>query len=231
MGLGLAITDHPSPNFTPRRDGARADHVVLHYTAMDSAQSAIDRLCDATAEVSAHYVISEHGHVWRLVDEDMRAWHAGAGCWRGISDMNSRSIGIELANRGDHPFPEPQMAALETLLADILERQLIPPRNVIGHSDMAPGRKSDPGPRFDWRRLAIKGLAIWPDTQPGHIREPGRWAEFAQKVGYEVDQTDAPSVGDTPAFAAFRQRFRPWHDGPLDDEDLRIIERLAATSD
>ncbi|MGH1354134.1 MAG: N-acetylmuramoyl-L-alanine amidase [Thalassovita sp.] len=138
--------------------------VVLHYTAMDTAEAALERLCDPSIEVSAHYLISETGQIWQMVDEEKRAWHAGAGQWGAVTDVNSRSIGIELANIGDCPFPEPQMAALEFLLAGIQNRWDIPPERVIGHSDMAPERKQDPGPRFDWQRLARQGLAVWPNV-------------------------------------------------------------------
>jgi N-acetylmuramoyl-L-alanine amidase len=133
--------------------------VVLHYTAMRSAQAAIERLCDPVAEVSAHYMIARTGEVTQLVDEALRAWHAGAGEWHGQDDINSRSIGIELDNGGFHPFPEAQMSALEMLLSGLLTRWDIASDGVIGHSDMAPGRKIDPGPHFDWARLARQGLA------------------------------------------------------------------------
>ncbi len=214
MAQEPAIIEYPSPNFGPRRDGLRPELVVLHYTAMATAEAALDRLCDPAPEVSAHYLICEKGRVFRLVDEKMRAWHAGAGTWQGKADINSRSIGIELDNRGTHPFSEPQMAALETLLPAILTRWTIPASGVIGHSDMAPGRKFDPGPSFDWRRLARQGLAIWPDDQPAE----GDWYRAAAALGYDVDSADA--------LAAFRARFRPWATGPLDAEDARIASRL-----
>ena len=138
---------------------------MLHHTAMPTAEAALARLCDPAAEVSAHYLVAEDGRVWRLVDEAARAWHAGAGIWRGRGDVNSRSIGIELANAGPlaafPPFPEPQMAALEALLDGVMARWGIPAAGVIAHSDMAPGRKADPGPKFDWRRLARGGRAVW----------------------------------------------------------------------
>lgn len=132
---------------------------MIHYTAMDSAEAALARLCDPETEVSAHYLIGADGRVWQMVDEERRAWHAGAGEWQGRGDVNSRSIGIELDNRGTHPFAEPQIAVLERLLAGIMARWDIGPDGVIGHSDSAPGRKSDPGPRFDWARLERQGLA------------------------------------------------------------------------
>ncbi|WP_417275152.1 N-acetylmuramoyl-L-alanine amidase [Celeribacter halophilus] len=156
--MTLQITDHLSPNFGERRDGARPELVVIHYTAMQTAQAALTRLCAPEFEVSAHYLICEKGGIYRLVDEEHRAWHAGAGAWGQITDVNSHSIGIELANDGQSPFAADQMDALEHLLDDILRRRNIPPEGVIGHSDMAPGRKIDPGPRFDWARLELRGL-------------------------------------------------------------------------
>ena len=156
----------PSPNFGDRRGGVAPSLIVIHYTAMVSCAEARARLCDPAVEVSAHWLISESGQAEALVPEAARAWHAGAGGWAGLSDINSHSIGIELANTGTQPFAEPQMAALENLLADIMARWSIPAHRVIAHSDMAPDRKSDPGRRFDWRRLALQGLSIWPDA-PG----------------------------------------------------------------
>ncbi len=131
---------HPSPNFGERRGGARPDLVVIHYTAMPSLAEARARLCDPAHEVSAHWLIAENGTTEQLVDEHHRAWHAGAGQWGDVTDVNSRSIGIELANTGAQPFPEPQMTALVSLLRGILARWSIPPDRIICHSDMAPAR-------------------------------------------------------------------------------------------
>ena len=210
---------HPSPNFGPRRGGARPSLVVIHYTGMASAAAALARLCDPGPEVSAHYLIAETGQVFALVTEEMRAWHAGAGSWAGLSDVNSHSIGIELANSGSEPFPHPQMLALEELLGVILTRWSIPPHRVIGHSDMAPGRKIDPGPRFDWRRLALAGLSVWPDTRPIQSLEPNSFAASASVFGY-------PLVSEDILLAAVRRRFRPWATGPLEQEDIRVILSL-----
>lgn len=167
----MAIIERPSPNFTERRGTDRPDMVVLHYTGMQSAAAAVDRLCDPGPEVSAHYLIAEDGSVTRMVAEEMRAWHAGASRWGAVTDVNSHSIGIELANPGHHlgypPFPEPQMAALERLLAGVLARWQIDPARVVGHEHVAPGRKIDPGEKFDWLRLARQGLARWPIVDPG----------------------------------------------------------------
>ncbi|MEZ5675604.1 MAG: N-acetylmuramoyl-L-alanine amidase [Thalassovita sp.] len=177
------VIQHPSPNFGARRGAVQPDMVVLHYTAIPCAAS-LERLCDPQAEVSAHYLISETGRIWQLVPEDKRAWHAGAGKWGSVTDVNSHSIGIELVNLGTHPFAEPQMAALEWLLAGIMQRWAIRPERVIGHSDMAPDRKSDPGPRFDWHRLARQGLAVWPDVcRADHRGEEGWSAETILQMG------------------------------------------------
>lgn len=204
---------HPSPNCGDRR-GKRVGLIVLHYTAMASAAEALARLCDPGPEVSAHYLIDRDGTVFHLVDEAMRAWHAGAGDWGGESDVNSRSIGIELQNTGSEPFAEPQMAAIEGLLSDLLGRHALPPQAVIGHSDMAPDRKGDPGARFDWQRLALQGLAVWPVPA-----EPGDFQADLRTFGYP----DAPI--DT-LLTAFRLRFRPWARGPLDDTDRALAAGL-----
>ena len=214
--------DRPSPNFGPRRDGLRPCLVVLHYTGMQTADLALDRLCDPQAEVSAHWFVRETGECLSLVPEEMRAWHAGAGEWAGLGDVNSRSIGIELANTGAHPFPAPQMAALETLLAQVIARWNIPAQGVIAHSDMAPDRKSDPGPRFDWRRLALAGLSVWPEPLPAPgTPDIARFHRDACAFGYPRRATSEAIL------AALRLRFRPWASGPFDAMDAAIAEDLA----
>ena len=210
-----------SPNFGERKNGAQPDMVVLHYTAMESCDAAADRLCDPEFEVSAHYLISENGEIHQLVDERHRAWHAGRGSWGRVTDVNSHSIGIELANTGFHPFPDVQMVALENLLAGILERHKIAPERVIGHSDMAPGRKSDPGQRFDWQRLARLNLSVWPDlseTQP----EDGDFTALATRFGYPSDANPDDLLN------AFRLRFRSGAEGPLQAGDIAVMAALAA---
>jgi len=189
---------------------------VLHYTAMDCAQKARDWLCHDDAQVSAHYVIAPDGTIWHLVDEADRAWHAGAGAWGPVTDVNSRSIGIEIANSGATPFAAPQMDALETLVGAIMARHAIPPERVIGHSDMAPGRKIDPGARFDWQRLARQGLAVWPDAQG-----TGDFLRNARCFGYTAD------VQPDTLLHSFRLRFRPGATGPLDDTDRALMADLA----
>ncbi|MCW3782145.1 N-acetylmuramoyl-L-alanine amidase [Defluviimonas salinarum] len=208
---------YASPNFGERRGGARPSLIVLHYTAIPTCAEARARLCDPAAEVSAHYLVSEAGVVEALVAEEARAWHAGAGAWGAITDVNSHSIGIELANPGDAPFPEPQMAALEALLAGIMARWAIPPERVIGHSDMAPERKRDPGPRFDWRRLAQAGLSVWPGTGGDPATA---FVASARASGY-------PDAAPETLLAAFRLRFRPGTGGPEDAEDRALAADLA----
>ena len=209
-----------SPNFGPRRNGLTPHLIVLHYTAMASAAAAADRLCDPAAEVSSHYLIARDGTVISLVPEEMRAWHAGAGEWAGQDDINSHSIGIELDNDGTAPFSAPLMDALETLMRQVMQRWAIPPAGVIGHSDMAPGRKSDPGPHFDWQRLERTGLA----RQRGHAPAPpdapiSLFRDRAKAHGFTAN------VSDTTLLAAVRLRFRPWATGPLIAADIAALAR------
>ena len=209
-----------SPNFNQRPPSGAVDMLVLHYTGMRTAEAALERLCDPAAEVSAHYLIDEAGTVFPLVEEDMRAWHAGLSCWRGETNVNSRSIGIELVNPGHEfgyrPFPEPQMAALAELARGILARWPIPARNVVGHSDVAPRRKQDPGELFDWRRLAAQGIGLWPEP----LAARGDAAALLASYGYEIE--------DLPAsLAAFQRHFRPSRcDGVADEETLALLNGL-----
>ena len=198
----------------------RPDLVVIHYTAMPDLAAARHRLCDPASEVSAHYLIDTDGTVLGLVAEAARAWHAGAGSWGGAGDINSRSIGIELANDGASPFAAAQMAALEQVLAGIMARWRMAPERVIGHSDMAPDRKGDPGVRFDWRRLARSGLSVWPVAADAGAYDGEAFAEAAQRFGY-------PQMPPDVLLRAVRLRFRPWATGPGTDADLAIVTDLA----
>lgn len=207
---------HPSPNCGPRRDGLLPTLVLIHYTAMDSGQAALERLCDPTAEVSAHYLIGAGGDVTQMVEESARAWHAGAGEWCGQDDINSRSIGIELDNRGTHPFSEPQMAALEQLLRGIMARWDIAPSGVIGHSDIAPARKIDPGPRFDWRRLERQGLAASAVPREVGAGDEAAFIAAARSAGFTAD------VDVATLLAATRLRHAPWRTGPLQRDDFTL---------
>ncbi len=185
---------------------------------MPDVPSALERLCALEAQVSAHYLIGADGRVWQLVEETARAWHAGAGSWGGRGDVNSRSIGIELDNDGASPFAAPQMQALEALLGGVLHRWAIPPAGVIAHSDMAPERKQDPGPRFDWRRLALLGLSIWP--RPG--------GDAGTPLPVSLDRLGYPEVAPPLRLAAFRLRFRPGAQGPEAPIDRAAAADLVA---
>ncbi|MEM9425401.1 MAG: N-acetylmuramoyl-L-alanine amidase [Pseudomonadota bacterium] len=212
----MEIIDRPSPNFGSRRGGVGVDLIVLHYTGMESAEAALERLCTPECEVSAHYLVAKDGALYRIVDESQRAWHAGEGSWAGHEDINSRSIGIELDNDGTGAFDEPLMTTLEALLGDLLERHHLPAKSVIAHSDMAPERKSDPGPYFNWERLADKGLSVWP--------EPAMRGDFlrdASYFGYPVE------AGEAVVLEAFRSRFRPFETGPLSVADQAMMAGLA----
>lgn len=171
----LDIAEAPSPNFDNRR--APPDMVVLHYTGMRTAEEAVARLRDPEARVSAHYVVDEDGSILRLVAEERRAWHAGRGAWQGETDCNAASIGIEIVNPGHEwgyrDFPEAQVAAVIALLDDIRGRWTIPDARIIGHSDLAPDRKQDPGERFPWKRLAGAGHGLWFDPAPERIAALG----------------------------------------------------------
>ena len=183
------ITDRLSPNHDDRPRSV--DMLVMHYTGMQSAQAAIDRLCDPASRVSSHYVVDEDGHVTRLVAEERRAWHAGVSYWRGRRVLNDGSIGIEIVNpgheRGYPPFPEAQIASVIALSQGILARHAIPPVNVVAHSDIAPDRKQDPGELFPWAELARHGIGLWAaceggDTAPARQdMSPGLAA-----LGYDV---------------------------------------------
>ena len=230
--MTVPIIERPSANFDDR---ARAiDMLVLHYTGMETAQAALDHMCDPAAKVSAHYLIDEAGAVYALVAEDKRAWHAGVASWAGVSDINGCSIGIEIANPGHElgypAFPEAQMAALQALAEDIVARHAIPALRVLGHSDVAPSRKRDPGEHFDWRRLARAGIGTWPDQLAPHIGGPGfslgdtgdgvaELQKSLARFGYAVDADGAYGEATRAVVTAFQRHWRPLSvDGVADGE-------------
>ncbi len=218
----MNVIARPSPNFGDRDADGKIDILVLHYTGMQSAGAALARMCDPSAKVSAHYCIGEDGNVFQLVDDKQCAWHAGVSFWRGHEGVNQRSIGIELINPGHEfgyrAFPEPQMDSLLDLCGDVLSRHAIPPRNVVGHSDIAPSRKTDPGELFDWRMLAGEGIGLWPDpagADPADV--PAMLADY----GYRVEEEGA--------LAAFQRHFRPsCFDGKADGETAGLLAGLLA---
>lgn len=213
-----------SPNWNERL--LPVTMVVLHYTGMRTSAEALARLCDAEAQVSAHYLIDEDGTVTQMVDEDKRAWHAGRSSWRGITDVNSASIGIELVNPGHEfgyrPFPEEQMTALLPLLSDIISRHAIVPANVVGHSDIAPARKEDPGELFPWPRLARLGLAMATPKPKISLLYDNDGAFFLalERFGYDIADRAA-------AVRAFQRRFRPSRiDGVVDGQIGALLFEL-----
>jgi N-acetylmuramoyl-L-alanine amidase len=218
------IIDRASPNFDDR--ALPISMIVLHYTGMKSGDEAIDRLADPAAKVSAHYVVSEDGQIIRMVAEDKRAWHAGRSYWRGITDVNSASVGIEIVNPGHEfgyvPFPDPQVASVIRLVHEIKERHGVTRGNVVGHSDIAPTRKQDPGELFPWGDLARLRLALPRPTRK--LTDPlwtdGGFLLALERFGYEVTDGFAATV-------AFQRRFRPeLIDGTIDGECRAILLAL-----
>lgn len=235
----MNLIDAPSPNFDPRT--VTPSVLVLHYTGMQSGEEAIARLRDPEARVSSHYVVEEDGRVFRLVPEERRAWHAGVSFWRGRRNVNGDSIGIEIVNPGHEwgyrAFPDAQVAAVIELVADIRTRWMIEDRDIVGHSDVAPGRKEDPGELFPWKRLAEAGHGLWAEApaapgQPIGEGEEGA-AVFALQAGLTRLGYDLPPSGtfdaDTAAVVrAFQRHWRPERvDGIADGETrARLIALL-----
>lgn len=221
----MKLVDLPSPNHAPRPDGAVVDVLVLHYTELP-LQESLDILRDATREhrVSSHYVLAEDGTAYRLVPEDRTAWHAGRSWWRGRESLNATSIGIEIVNlHGDrHDYPPRQIAALVELCKEILARHpAIEPRNVVGHSDIAPERKIDPGLRFPWAALAAAGIGLWP--RPGAKPIEGDIQAALRRLGY----APAGDVAPEDIVRAFQRRFRPGRvDGVADRETRSLVADL-----
>ncbi len=226
--MTLKFISCPSPNHDARPDGAAVDILVLHYTVMRTAEEALARLCDPEAEVSAHYTIDRDGRVFAHVPEARRAWHAGVSWWAGEKNVNARSIGIELVNPGHEfgyvPFPETQIAALMDLAHAILERHPIPAGRVLGHSDVAPARKQDPGELFPWAQLAEFGIGLWP--APALRAAPRECApQDLARFGYGLPpHTDVPLAA---VVAAFQRHFRAGEiDGRWDGECAAILAAL-----
>ncbi|MDA0702499.1 MAG: N-acetylmuramoyl-L-alanine amidase [Proteobacteria bacterium] len=234
----------PSPNQEPRPTGAEIDILLLHYTGMRNRDEALARLRDPAAKVSAHYLIDEDGAAYILVEEEARAWHAGVSHWAGDSDINSRSIGIELVNPGHEfgyrPFPEAQIVALTALCQDILARHRIPPGRVLGHSDVAPARKQDPGELFPWEGLARSGIGLWPgepDFDPdAPTFEPGAndpeiaaFQDALVRYGYGLTASGRLDEESVYVLRAFQRHFRPARiDGRIDPQSRAILHALLA---
>lgn len=238
MDGGAGIVKRPSPNFDARPGARVPDMLLLHYTGMESVEEALSRLTDPASKVTAHYLIDEDGGLYQLVDEDRRAWHAGVAHWAGEDDINGCSIGIELQNPGHEfgyrAFPAAQMAALVTLATDIVARHAIPARRVLGHSDVAPGRKEDPGALFDWRLLAGAGIGLWPDTDEAggealSLREAGAIRGMQQQLvdfGYGLPVSGEYCDETRAVVTAFQSHWR--QDAVTGEADAATLAALGA---
>jgi N-acetylmuramoyl-L-alanine amidase len=230
-----------SPNHDPR--DRSIDMIVLHYTGMRSTDAALKRLCEPAARVSSHYVVLEDGEICQLVPEAERAWHAGVSSWEGETDINARSIGIEIANPGHdlgYPdFPDAQIAAVIALCRDLMQRRGIAAARVLAHSDVAPARKPDPGEKFPWRRLADAGVGIWvepTDIMPGPELDPGDHSEIVSRLqnefrefGYGLATTGTYDQATKEVVIAFQRHFRPARvDGIVDYSTYETLKRLLA---
>ncbi len=237
--MTVSTPARPSSNREPRPDGVAIDILLIHYTGMRSAAAALDRLTDPEAKVSCHYLVDEDGAVHALVPEAERAWHAGVAFWAGERDINSRSIGIELANPGHEfgyrAFPRAQLDALVTLSRDILQRHPITPERVLGHSDVAPARKQDPGELFDWHYLARAGIGLWPfaDGTPQsrpNVRGDAAFQRDLARFGYGIEVTGEMDQTTRIVTAAFQRHFRQHRvDGVADAETRARLETLLTT--
>lgn len=233
----------PSPNFGERAAGKSLDMIILHYTGMPTAQGALDWLCREEAQVSCHYFVFEDGRIVQLVGEEMRAWHAGNSCWQGEIDINSRSIGIEIANPGHEfgyaDFPQMQMDEVVKLVGDIVERRKIPATNILAHSDIAPLRKEDPGERFDWKLLHDIGLGIWVEPiaivegEVMRLGDAGAQVEEFQKrlrrLGFKIAVNGQFDELTQACTVAFQRRFRQEQiDGVGDVSTVETLAKVLA---
>nr|WP_319383151.1 N-acetylmuramoyl-L-alanine amidase [uncultured Roseibium sp.] len=238
---GVAARVHPSPNHGERAPGAPIDMLILHYTGMRSAEEALQRLCDPRAEVSAHYLVHEGGEILQCVPEARRAWHAGRSFWKGETDVNSRSIGIEIVNPGHEfgyrAFPDVQIEAVAALAKDVCSRHDILPWMVLGHSDIAPDRKEDPGELFPWKRLAEAGAGLHAEPHPivaGLLMQEGDRGQPVEALqsmlglyGYDIDINGTFDAKTRHAVMAFQRHFRPEKlDGVADHSTIETLTSL-----
>jgi N-acetylmuramoyl-L-alanine amidase len=230
----------PSPNFDERPGLGRPDMIVLHYTGMQLAIDALQRLCDTKARVSSHYLVMEDGEILQLVQEKMRAWHAGVSAWGGDTDINARSIGIEIVNPGHEfgypDFPLRQVAAVIALCRGILTRHIMRPENIVAHSDVAPARKQDPGEKFPWRTLAKSNVGLWidhgkPNEKIAGLGDMGDKVTELQKgfieYGYGLEASGRFDTATKEVVTAFQRHFRPERvDGDVDGCTEEILKKL-----
>jgi N-acetylmuramoyl-L-alanine amidase len=235
-GSVLATRLQISPNVEPRLNGAKPKYIVLHYTGMSSGPAAVDWLCNPQSKVSCHYLVDVDGSIVQMVDEDLRAWHAGVSSWQSAVDLNSASIGIEIQNVGHNgglpEFPAVQMKAVATLCLDIMVRNELSPHQVLAHSDIAPGRKVDPGEAFDWDYLAALGVGqvvalVRSETNSLDVLE---CQELACALGYGIEVSGVHDNRTRVVLEAVQRRFRRnLINGAVDAETLSILRRLKAT--
>ncbi len=219
------IGKYKSPNFEKRRGYKYPDKVIIHYTGMKNTASAIKRLCSPESKVSSHYLINRRGRVWHLVSDSMASWHAGLSSWLGEENINHSSIGIELCNPGHElgylSFTEKQMSSLEYLLFKLINEYKIRPESILGHSDIAPSRKKDPGEKFNWKRLANRGFALWPDNRlelPRNYNKTKLIQDALESIGYDVRNYFEESI------VAFKRHFIPNNvSTKLQDEELKML--------
>lgn len=240
-GTSLARTIKTSPNFGPRTGGKPVSMIILHYTGMSDAQKACDWLCNEASEVSCHYLIDEQGNLVQMVGEDMRAWHAGISSWKGEEDINSVSIGIEIQNPGHtldyKEFPAIQMQMVARLCHDIATRHHITARNILAHSDVAPGRKIDPGEKFDWKYLHGHGVGHWVEGEPisgGSFLQMGDRGDAVLALqgmlnlyGYGIEADGSFGPRTKAVVEAFQRHFRQARvDGVADQSTVTTLHRL-----
>jgi N-acetylmuramoyl-L-alanine amidase len=231
IGSSLVNRTQASPNIEPRFDGKRVKTVVLHYTGMPSGQLAVEWLCNPASKVSCHYLVDADGTIVQMVDETMRAWHAGVSSWHGEIDVNSTSIGIEIQNpghsAGSPAFPLPQMQRVAALTLDIMMRHGLHPSDVVAHSDIAPGRKVDPGEVFDWDYLAHHGVGQTTKAGSGAVMTFLDMQSALQKLGYGIDSTGVGDEQTRTVLRAFQRRYRRnLVNGEADMETQHLLSRL-----
>lgn len=241
FGTSLPHRIQLSPNYGPRREGAKINLVILHYTGMSDARKACDWLCNEESQVSSHYLINEAGDIVQMVDEANRAWHAGVSSWQNDEDVNSASIGIEIQNighsQGYPDFPKVQMEAVASLCEDLVKRYRIKPRNILAHSDVAPGRKIDPGEKFGWAYLHGRGVGHWVVPEPmrgGTFLQAGDSGDavialkaMLKLYGYGIELSDHYDQRTKTVVEAFQRHFRPdVVDGVADQSTVATLHKL-----
>lgn len=214
--MPLVLIDHPSPNFDDRAGGQKPEILVLHFTGMKDTASALGRLCDPQSKVSSHYLVDEEGKVYCLVDESKRAWHAGVSFWNGVRDVNGHSIGIEISNRDGKPYTPAQLRAVTALCRDVIRRHGIRPQDIVGHSDIAPDRKEDPGAHFPWKDLSAAGVGKWPRPRLADrfnaaavAKKPKKLRRLFAKAGYGTEAPARDGQSLKQLVMAFQRRYEP----------------------